>query len=75
MSDLFKAWVYGTVRHWAGWFFSAMAAKGYVTGDQAEMTLLWLSGAAATWLWSLFEKWQADKALANIKQGGDPNGV
>lgn len=75
MSDLFKAWVFGTVRHLLGNVAAFFAAKGIVTGEQAEMTLLWLSGAVAAWLWSLWEKYQADKALTNLKQGGDPNGV
>lgn len=74
MSDLFKAWVFGTVRHFVGGVFVYLASKGIVTGDQAEMTLLWLSGALAAWIWSLYEKWQANQTTERLK-GGDPNGV
>lgn len=74
MPDLYKAWINGTVRHWLGGVFMFFAAKGYVTAAQAEETILWLSGAVAVWLWSLYEKRRNDKLIARLK-GGDPNGV
>lgn len=61
MSPLYQSWVYGTVRHVAGGFFAFMAGKGIVTSAEADQTLLWLSGAVAMYLWSLYEKWRANR--------------
>jgi hypothetical protein len=61
MSDLFKSWVFGTARHLLGGFFTFMAGKGIVTPQDADHTLAWLSGAVAVWLWSLYEKYRANK--------------
>lgn len=72
--ELFKAWVFGTVRHFLSAGFVYLASKGIVTGEQSEATLLWVSGAVAAWLWSLYEKWRASQATERLK-GGDPNGV
>lgn len=60
--ELFKAWIGGTLRHLLGGFFAAAAAKGYVTGEQAEMTMLWLIGFLAMLAWSLIQKARAKAA-------------
>lgn len=64
--DLFKAWVGGTLRHLLGGFFAAAAAKGYVTGEQAEMTLVWMIGFVAMIVWSVIQKARA-KAATDAK--------
>lgn len=64
--ELFKAWVGGILRHALGGFFAAAAAKGYVTGEQAEMTLLWLIGFVGMLAWSVIQKARA-KAATDAK--------
>lgn len=70
MSDLYKAWVTGTLRHLLGGFFTFMAGKGIVTSAEADSTLAWLSGAVGVWLWSLYEKYKANKSGPSKPAGG-----
>lgn len=48
--------------------FAWLAADGWITAQDAESLIIWITATLAVLAWSLYEKWKTQKALEKALQ-------